>query len=502
MMVSNLGELLSASARRFGAKTALVAPDGSLSFAELDELATNFAANLRAAGIVPGDVVTLWLENGWRWMAAYYGALRAGAVVNAVNAMLTPAELDYILRDCGSRLVLGPAARLGELAPLPGLRLLDEEQGLTGMLARPEAAHLSAAAAPGPRTRAAVCYTSGTTGRPKGAALSHRAVLLNTAMTSLMHGRGTDDVVVSALPCAHVYGNVVMNAAIACGMTLVLFPRFEEEPVFEAIARHGATLLEGVPTMFMRLLNHPALRTAQLGSLRRCTVGGQTMPVSTMAEVEQRFGCRLLELWGMTELAGLGTTHPHNAPGRLGSIGVPMPLYEARIADLEDPQRILRPGEVGELQVRGPSVMEGYLNNPEATREAIDDEGWLRTGDLAHRDAEGYIFVVDRKKDMILTAGYNVYPAEIERVVASHPAVAMVAVGRVNDERKGELAKAYVVLRPGATATAESIVAHCRGELAAYKLPRQVQFVPDLPKTSTGKILRRELHRLDEPSAT
>jgi long-chain acyl-CoA synthetase len=221
------------------------------------------------------------------------------------------------------------------------------------------------------------------------------------------------------------------------------------------------------------------------------------MPVAKMREVEERFGCPLIELWGMTEIAGLGTTHPYNGPRKLGSIGVPLPYVEARIAGVEDPGRNLATGEVGELLVRGPILMQGYFRNEAATRETIEPDGWLHTGDLARVDEYGCLFIVDRKKDMILTAGYNVYPAEIERVVAEHPSVALVAVGRQADPVKGEIAKAYVVLKQGSEADAEAILSHCRARLAAYKVPRAIQFVKELPRTSSGKVLRRELHRLD-----
>jgi long-chain acyl-CoA synthetase len=252
-----------------------------------------------------------------------------------------------------------------------------------------------------------------------------------------------------------------------------------------------------VPTMYMYMLAHPDFDKFDVSSLTRCTVGGQTMPVAKMAEVEQRFGCPLIELWGMTELAGLGTTFPSNGPHKLGSIGIALPYVEARIADVADANKTMPRGEVGELMIRGPIIMQGYYGNEAATRETIEPDGWLHSGDLASMDDEGAIFIVDRKKDMINTGGFKIFPAEIERVVAAHPAVAMVAVGGQPDELKGEIAKAYVVLKPDAAGDAEDILALCRKELAAYKVPREIQFVPDLPKTSTGKIMRRELHKLD-----
>jgi len=277
----------------------------------------------------------------------------------------------------------------------------------------------------------------------------------------------------------------------------VLLERFNEVEALAAIEKYRATMFEGVPTMFMYLLNCPELDKYDLSSLTRCTVGGQSMPVPKMEAVEERFGCPLLELWGMTEIAGLGTTHPLYGRNRHGSIGIPLPGIECRVAQLDEPSLAVESGQVGELMVRGPIVMQGYYGNPKATSDTIEADGWLHSGDLARVDSEGYIFIVDRKKDMILTGGYNIYPAELDRVISGHPAVAMVAVGRRKDEMKGEIAKAYIVLKNGMTATEAEILSFCREHLAAYKTPREVQFVEDLPKTSTGKILRRELNKLD-----
>ena len=217
-----------------------------------------------------------------------------------------------------------------------------------------------------------------------------------------------------------------------------------------------------------------------------------------MEEVEQRFGCPLIELWGMTEIGGLGTTFASNGPVKHGSIGVALPYTDARIAHTEDASKTMPVGEVGELMIKGGIVMQGYYGNEQATKDTIEADGWLHTGDLASMDHDGCVFIVDRKKDMILTAGFNVYPAEIERVVAGHPDVALVAVGSIPDEAKGELAKAYIVPKTGVTPDSDSIIAYCREHLAAYKVPRAVQFVEDLPKTSTGKVMRRELKTLDD----
>jgi long-chain acyl-CoA synthetase len=348
-----------------------------------------------------------------------------------------------------------------------------------------------------PEDVSTICYTSGTTGYPKGAMQSQRAVILNGAMTAQMHMRGARDVVVSALPCPHVYANVVMQSMMFYGAKLVLHARFDPGEFLSDIARHRATVIDGVPTMYMFMLRHEDLPKTDLTSLTRAYVGGQTMPVATMERVEEAFGVPLIELWGMTEIAGLGSTHPLYGRNRHGSIGVALPYCQLRICDTEAPETMLPAGEVGELQVKGPITMKGYYGAPEKTAETLLPGGWLRTGDLGRMDDDGCVFIVDRLKDMILTSGFNVYPAEIERVLAMHPDVALSAVGKRPDEDKGEVAKAYIVLAAGAKGDKEAIMAHCREHLAAYKCPREIQFVDDVPKTSTGKIMRRELHTLD-----
>jgi long-chain acyl-CoA synthetase len=310
--------------------------------------------------------------------------------------------------------------------------------------------------------------------------------------------RGENDVVVSALPCPHVYANVLMNGMMMFGTKLVLHKTFEPKAVMDDIAAHKATIFDGVPTMYMFMLNSPALASADLSSLNRCYVGGQTMPVATMKAVEEGFKVPLTELWGMTEIAGLGSTHPLYGTNKHGSIGCAIPYTELRIADAEYAAITMPRDEVGELMVRGPIVMSGYFGDDEKTRETLEPDGWLHTGDLGTMDEDGCVYIVDRKKDMILTGGYNVYPAEIERVLAGHPAVALAAVGKQEDALKGEIAKAYVVLKEGETGDEQEIIAFCREKLAAYKCPRKVQFVADVAKTSTGKIMRRELYRLDE----
>jgi len=500
-MIDTLPLLLNAARRRFGEKTALVFEGRRFSFAELDELSSAFAGSLQLHGVAPGDRVVLHYPNRWEWVVAYYAILKTGAVVVPVNALLTHDELAFIVADCRPRLLVVDAAKATaalELGRQFGLAAIvcvgDGAPSQTLAFSDCLREENKASAAPRhPDDLAMIGYTSGTTGRPKGAMLAHRALSLNASLTALMHGRCSSDVVVSALPLPHVYGNVVMNATFLVGGTLVLLPAFNATDALAAIETHAATMFEGVPTMYLYMLADAAVQRGQYQSLRLCTVGGQTMPIDKMRAVETAFGCPLIELWGMTELAGLGATHPHTGPRKLGSIGTALPFLEARICRQGDDDAEVPAGDIGELQVRGPLTMIGYYQNEGATCEALTPEGWLRTGDLAARDAFGHIAIVDRKNDMILSGGYNVYPAEIERVISAHESVAMVAVCGRRHETKGEVAAAYIVLKPGAQPDAAALETHCRTQLAHYKTPRHFFFVPDLPKTSTGKILRRAL---------
>jgi long-chain acyl-CoA synthetase len=508
-VTADLGTIVSRTARRFGAKTALIAPGRTLTYSELDDLCDRVAGGLHDIGVRPGDRVSLYSPNRWEWVIAYHAALRAGAVVNPINVMLTAEEVAFVLNDCGAAAIFTSGDKAEVIAgstlvrSVPTLRRVisfdgpaDGVAGFGDLLEHPAAA--PEVPRPDPAGLSTIGYTSGTTGHPKGAMQSHRAVFLNSAALFAVQTRTDRDVLLSALPLPHVYGNIVMNGTFMAGATLVLMERFDPAQALAAIQRHGATVFDGVPTMYAMMLADPSLAATDLSSLRICGVGGQTMPAAKMAEWERRSGAPLLELWGMTELGGAGTANPVYMPNVPGSIGFALPGAEARVASLDEASVTVPDGEPGELMIRGPLVMLGYYGNEAATRAAIEPDGWMHTGDIATRDEEGRYFVVDRRKDLIITGGFNVYPAEIERVVAAHPAVAMVAVGSVPDDTHGELARAYVVLRPGCTATEAEIIEHCRPHLAAYKRPRSVRFVPDLPKTSTGKVMRRELKSLDD----
>ena len=500
-METSIGALMVASAARYGERTALIMDDRRFSFAELDRLSSSVATRLLQRGYGQGTTVSLYAPNSPEWIIAYYGILKAGCVVNPLNPMLTGPEAAFAVGDCGAAVVFGLSekllllrAALGEGGPV----LVSFQGGAESVEKFTDWSETPV----DPELRvdqdrleeiSTIGYTSGTTGKPKGALLTHRAILLNVAMTATMHRRTEADTVVSALPLSHVYGNVVMQCAMAYGMALILHPTFQADAVLRSIDTYRATLFEGVPTMYLYLLDFPDFHSYDLSSLTRCTVGGQTMPVAKMREVEARFGAPLLELWGMTELGGLGATHPFLGERRLGSIGLPLPAMQARIVANNDSGKVLPPGEIGELTLKGPLAMQGYLNRPDATAESIDSEGYLHTGDVAYMDNDGYIYVVDRLKDMIITGGFNIYPAELESALCEHPAVAMAAVVGVPDPLKGELAKAFIVLAQGQSVSEQELLDFCRTRLAAYKVPRLVAFVDDLPKTGSGKILRRAL---------
>ena len=509
MLQKTIDRILPETAARLPGKTALIFGDRRFTYGELEALTNQAANGLKAQGVKKGDRVTLFAQNSAEWIISYIAIAKAGGVINPVNAMLTADELAYVVKDCGARILITTSERakavqhlkkdgsLNEIVLLSGAPL-DNTMTFQELLAgQPETI-----AAPGnrPEELSTICYTSGTTGFPKGAMLSHESVVLNAAMTAAMNVRTEHDVQFTGLPLAHVYGTVMMNLSFLLGLTFVMLEKFDTQQALEAIQSYKVTIMDGVPTMYLYMLSYPDLGKYDLSSLRVSVVGGQAMPPAKATEWLERVGTPILELWGMTELAGPGIMQHSYVDNRLGSVGVAMPFMQARIADPADPSRTLKAGEVGELMVRGPYTMLGYYGNEKATRDTIEPDGWLHSGDLCKMDDDGYFYIVDRKKDMILTAGYNIYPAEIERVIVGHPAVAMVGVGPKRDEHKGEIAKAYIVLRAGTTATAENIIEHCRKHLAAYKVPREVMFVPALPTTSSGKIMRRELKTLEPPA--
>jgi len=340
---------------------------------------------------------------------------------------------------------------------------------------------------------AVILYTSGTTGRPKGAELTHKNLRLNAERSStVILDLNSEDVVFGGLPLFHVFGLVVgLVSATRVGAALAIIPRFEPKPAMDLISGEKVSIMLGVPTMYAAILNHPDNATMDTSSLRTCASGGSAMPLEVMRGFEEKFGCVILEGYGLSETSPVASFNMPDRERKPGTIGVAIPGCEMRCVDLEGNEVPI--GEVGEIAIRGDNVMKGYWRKPEATEEAIPD-GWFRTGDLATMDDEGFFTIVDRKKDMILRGGMNVYPREVEELLYTHPDILEAAVVGMPDELLGEQVGAAVALRPGATATPEEIVAWAKERIAAYKYPRTVWIVEELPKGPTGKILRREVH--------
>ncbi|WNZ06804.1 long-chain fatty acid--CoA ligase [Streptomyces sp. 11x1] len=490
--MANLAEYLVETAQRQPGRPALRLGDQVTGYAELDERSARAAALLRAEGVRPGDRVALMLPNVPEFVVLYYGVLRAGGVVVPMNPLLKTRETAYHLTDSGAVLLFEWHQAPGEGARGAADAGVRHSAVEPAAFARALAGHepLPGVAETADDDMAVLLYTSGTTGRPKGATLTHGGLRHNTEVNTVHVQRMTPrDVVVGCLPLFHIFGQIcTMSVAVRAGASLTLIPRFEPQAVLEAIARDGATVFEGVPTMYAALLQHPA-RT-DVSTLRMCVSGGASLPVEILHGFERRFGCAVLEGFGMSETSPVVTFNHPDRPRKAGSIGTPIQDVEVRL--LDDKGQDVTPGEVGELAVRGPNVMKGYWNRPEETAAAIPD-GWLRSGDLARQDEDGYLYIVDRKKDMIIRGGYNVYPREIEEALHEHPAVALAAVVGVPHDHLGEEIGAAVVLRPGAHATPDELREFVKGRVAAYKYPREVWLMDTLPTGPSGKILKREI---------
>ena len=415
-MAATLAEILPAAAARHLERTALVVDHQRLSFSELDFLSNRIANGLVAIGVQPGDRVGLLGANSWEWVASYYGIAKTGAVLNPLSSMLATDVLSYMVADAGTRVAIGSQAQAGQLHDLKAAGALDHivlwgdgEAGdateLGDWLSQRSAAFTARPRQPS--DPAVIAYTSGTTSRPKGAMQSHRAVVAAAVGTALMAARTAQDRIVSALPMFHVYGSSVLNAAMLAGSMLITLPRFSEAAMLRAIATHRATMIDGVPTTYDDLLAHAEFDRYDLSSLRLCWAGWQTLSAATSLEFARRAGCPMHEVWGMTELAGAASANPIHGTNKPGTIGLPYPGSAFRVVDPEEPSRNVPRGEPGELMYSGPLVMMGYCNDPAATAATLRPDGWLHTGDIAVMDDDGYVRIVDRKTDMILTAGFD-----------------------------------------------------------------------------------------------
>jgi long-chain acyl-CoA synthetase len=492
----NLAENLCASARRDGLRTALRLDDAALSYAALAGASARAAALLREHGVGPGDRVGLMLPNVPQFAVAYYGVLRAGATVLPMNVLLKRREIAFLLGDSDARVVLawdGFAEEAEVAAADAGAELVlvapgELERRLTGIEPFAEVTGR------GPDETAVILYTSGTTGTPKGAELTHANLARNAEVAQELFGLHEQSVILGSLPLFHSFGQTcALNAAVLSGAAVTLLPRFDAGKALEIVERDRVTIFMGVPTMYGALLNHPDRQRFDVSSLELCVSGGASLPVELLHRFEDAFGCMILEGYGLSETSPIASfNHPHHRR-KPGSIGTPVDGVEMKLIDQAGGD--VSVGEIGEIVIRGHNVMKGYWRRPDATSEAISADGWFRSGDLAVMDDDGYFFIVDRKKDMIIRGGYNVYPREIEEVLYSHPAVREAAVIGVPHDELGEEVAAAVELKPGMQVTEDELREFVKEQVAAYKYPRVVWFVDELPKTATGKILKRELVR-------
>jgi long-chain acyl-CoA synthetase len=492
--MTNLSLNLTESTTMYPDRTAIRMDDVVLSYTALDDLAARAAKLLTDRGLKPGERVGLMLPNVPAFAIAYYGALRAGGVVVPMNPLLKQREVEYYLSDSGAKILLAwhdmaAEAELG--AKAAGAQFVTVAPG--------EFEELLASQTPfgDPVSReaddtAVILYTSGTTGKPKGAELTHASLNQNQAVTArTLIELGPDDVVMGCLPLFHVFGMTCgLNAAIANGATLTLIPRFDPPKALDVIGRDKVTVYEGVPTMYAAMLAVPDRSSYDVSSLRTCVSGGAALPLEVLRGFEEAFDCMILEGYGLSETSPVASFNHPDAVRKPGSIGTPIEGVEMRLADEKGGP--VATGEIGEIQISGHNLMKGYWNKPEATAETIKD-GWLSTGDMARQDDDGYFYIVDRKKDLLIRGGYNVYPREVEEVLYEHPAVAEAAVVGLPHESLGEEIGAAVALKAGATATPEELRDFVKERLAAYKYPRVVWIVDALPQGPTGKILRREV---------
>ncbi|WP_346008437.1 long-chain fatty acid--CoA ligase [Janibacter terrae] len=495
--MTNLASNLVATAQAHPDRVAIKLDDAELTWAQLHGLAAQTAGALRAAGLEPGDRVSLILPNVPAFPVLFYGTLLAGGIVVPMNPLLKAQEIEYFYTDSDAKFSFvwdDFAAEAQAGAEGTSTRVI--ASGPVG----PSEEDLPAGepiATPVERAgddTAVILYTSGTTGRPKGAELTHDNLDLNAKRSAEdIIGIRPDDVIMGCLPLFHVFGLTCgLNTAVRQGATLTLIPRFDPGKALEVIERDRVTIFEGVPTMYGAMLHHPAVQDTDKSSLRTCVSGGSSLPGETLREFEETFGVQLLEGYGLSETSPVASFNMLDQPTKPGTIGRAIPGCEMKLIGTDGQD--VGPGEgVGEIAIRGDNIMKGYWGKPEATAEAIPD-GWFRSGDIASVDEDGYYTIVDRKKDLIIRGGMNIYPREVEEVLYTHPDVLECAVVGVPHPELGEDVGAAVSLREGATGDTEEIKQYVKDRIAAYKYPRTIWILDELPKGPTGKILKREIH--------
>lgn len=525
-----LHQLLSDSAKKYPDREAIIFYGTRLTYRALDEAANRFAAALADRGLTKGERVSLFLPNCPQMVIAYYGTLRAGGVTVSTSPLYAAKELEHQLNDSGAQMIVtlskfyplvkevAPKTNLKRIVVTyikeyfpPVLRMLftvlkEKKDGHRVEVERSAGtelfAEMLASATPKapsvevyPGDPALLQYTGGTTGVAKGAILTHRNLVANALQAGawLMKEKDATEIFLGAVPFFHVYGmTVVMNLCISLGHTMVLLPQFRVKEVLETIAKYRPTIFPGVPTMYVAINNYPEVSKYDLRSIKACLSGAAPLPVEVQTQFETLTGARLVEGYGLTEASPVTHANPLYGARKVGTIGLPFPDTDARIVDLETGERTLPPKEIGEVAVKGPQVMSGYWNRPDESAKVLK-EGWLFTGDIGYMDEQGYFSIVDRKKEMIIVGGFNVYPRDVEEPLYEHPKVQeAVAVG-LPDAYRGETVKIYIVLKEGQSATEQEIIDFCKGKMAKYKVPTLVEFRKELPKTLVGKVLRRAL---------
>ncbi len=534
----NIVKLFKDTAAKFPDHPHLIFMRRTFSYQEVNALADNFSAVLAGLGLKKGSRVALNLPNSPQFVFCYLGALQAGCTVIPCNPLYTEREMQHQLGDSEAELVVTLSRfypQVRKLKQKTALRTIISTnikeyfpwwlQPLYSMAVekksgdrvsvekgdyRMPALMKRYSADPVPEVEvepdfpACIMYTGGTTGLPKGAVLTHRNMVANTVSIFgwIPDLEEAKEIGLTLIPFFHIYGlGTCLNLTLLYCGTLLLIPHFDVKMMLNNIHRYKPTLFPGVPTMYVALINHPDLNQYDLSSLRLCLSGAAPLPL----EVQKRFmaltGCRMLEGYGLTEAAAVSHVNPYYGKNKPGSIGMPTPGMLAKIVDMSNPEQELKTGEVGQLALKGPQIMAGYLNRPAETAAALH-KGWLLTGDLARMDEDGYFYIVDRRKEMIISGGYNIYPREIEEVLYAHEKVKEAAVVGLPDPYRGEIAKAFLVLREGETMTEEEVFDYCREQLARYKVPRKVEFRTELPLSMVGKVLKRllleeELAKLD-----
>ncbi len=495
----NIASFLTNTTARVPDQPAIRFKGKTITFREMNSKVDAMAHGLSKMGLKPGDACVLMTPDSPNWPIVYYALAKIGAVVVPVNPIYKKRELEHSFKDSGAKAFVGHTDYLAEAGavldgiPAIKIRVAEGKNPPKGFTPLNDLFLDDAGEYPVYQTQPddpwIVMYTSGTTGLPKGAVLTHFNLMKDAEVIAAVRYTEPHDVVLSVLPLFHCYGQThSLNISIYQGLTILMFDKFNVEEVFTAIEEEKSTLLYAVPTMVNRLVELAAVRPPKRSGLRFCISGGASLPVEILHRFESLFHATIYESYGLTECSPTCVENPFGRPPRPGSIGLPIPPFKTRLVD-ENDQDVPR-GDVGELLVSGPGVMKEYLHQPEATATTMKG-GWLHTGDLARMDEDGYIYIVDRKKDLIIRGGYNVYPREIEEVLYTIEDVLEAAVIGVPHKDLGEEVAAAVVLRKGSTMTSEDVKQYIKDRVAAYKYPRVVNIMKELPKTSTGKILKR-----------